>query len=473
MSLLLEDRSFFKDYFEFRDVLDHLAELRIDTLGGLINTPIFQEDVPWSDKHDQYAGVMYSKHKLDWPRLKLPHESLRRFAHVFFAPLGIRASFGDYVFFEWLMGFNPKADDVQREHFGHVSKVAWCCLKLIDTFKEIQSSLDGRSIYDIMVHSIQKKFESFCKDNGEDFDEDTDFGRLLAETTLLAAYAHDKGIILNFYDDLREKVLDAFRPIWGQSLLYYGGDVEGARRKYSSFCRGDCENIYEPHEECTKLDGVYPEDPRGMERVRAFFEEERVLGREFWLDVFCNDAAPRFPRTVYHESKKNYHGVYAALELLAMQIGYLRKRADKIQDHLEREFVLALAAQAVAFHDLKVDKRIDIEEAPQAFLLYLADEIQQWQRHQLDINKLLDARELDWIDGEIQQVCLEAEENDLFIEITKLSREADVRNITENIGKASRKIEKRLNTRGHFTIHYFIDRCNECGAPIERELVTV
>lgn len=465
---LLDDKRFFQDYFPFRAELERLSELRIGSLGDVINTPIFEEDVPWSDKHDQYANVMYSKDKMDWPRLKLPHESLRRFAHVFFAPLGIRASVGDYVFFEWLMGFNPSAGSVKREHFGHVSKVSWCCLKLIEIFKQVHTAdplAVYDNVYDVLISSVRKKFKSFCDDNHEDFNEDTDFERIFIEATLLAAYMHDKGIILNFYDDLREKVLHAFKPMWSQSLLFYGGDDKSARRKYSSFC--DCENVYEPHKACAT------EDISGMERVWKFFEKERVLGRDFWLDVFCNDAAPQFPKTVYSETKKNYHGVYAALELLTMQIGYLRTNADKFQDHLEREFILALAAEAVALHDLKVDKRIDIEESPSAFTLYLADEIQQWQRHQLDINKLLNEQELDWIDGEIQKVCLEAKDDDLFIEVIDISSETDIREITKKIAKASQKIQKRLDTRGHFTIHYFIDKCGKCEAAPKGDLVAV
>ncbi|MBI5870968.1 MAG: hypothetical protein HZB44_08485 [Actinobacteria bacterium] len=462
MRMLLDDKRFFKDYFNFRDELERISELRIDSLGEINRTPIFEEDVPWSDKHDQYADVMYSKNKMDWPRLKLPHESLRRFAHVYFAPLGIRASVGDYVFFEWLMGFNPSADNIKREHFGHVSKVAWCCWKLIEIFKEVQPA-DDVSVHEVLISSTRRKFKAFLDHVGVPLNEDTDFGRILLESVLLAAYMHDKGIILNFYDDLREKVLHAFKPMWDQSLLYYGGTGERARKKYSSFC--DCDNVYDGKNDCSV------EDVMGMERVCNFFAAERVLGRDYWHDIFCNYATSKFPRTIYDEVKKNYHGVYAALELLAMQIGCLQKNADQFSDSLEREFILALAAEAVALHDLKVEKRIDLEESPTAFLLYLADEIQQWQRHQLDINKLLNEQVLYWGDGEIQKVCIETDENDLFIQITKISNETDISKIKNDILKAERKIQERLDTKGLFTIHYFIDTCNICDVVPARDLI--
>ncbi len=473
---ILDDHAFKDGGMDFLAALLDVSSYRLERMGKKVR--LLSEEQSSIGEHDKFASLRYSGKEVNYTHLMVAHTALRKFSMPYFKPCGIQDPLSDYVYFEWLMGFNPVAEKIKRDHFAHISKVAWCCLCLIEAFKEIPFKKEP-NLFDHMTSLIKEKFETFCQENGVKPLSNPNYENMFLEIILLAAYVHDKGIIFNYFDDLRAKVLTAFRPMWKHSFLVYGGIEGEGRKKYSVMCQGKCAHLHEDHKKCKRRKESIEGDREGMQKLHEFLEGERVFGAEYWLNLFGTDIAPQLPRTIYcctsdddknnniclyckrdHGKKKIYHGFYAAWELLSLEIGFLPGMKELYDDCLEREFIFALAAQAVALHDLKSKQKIDIDEMPIAFLLYLADELQQWEREKLDLDALLERR-LDWVPGEISQVNLTVtKKNELIIGVP-LAKIYDKKRddygpqkakILRNIRKANTRINNRLNTRGYFSI---------------------
>jgi len=459
----LDDTAFFDDTVEFNYLVETLSQYRDRRFGPYPKSPIVSSPF---DKYHLFARLLYSQDKDDFSRLKSIHENLHRFSRSYFDPLGISDTFSDAIYFEWMQGFNPSRDRVQREHFAHVSKVAYCCWKLLQILEMIDAQ-DGGSVRTRLVRRIEEGFKEFCSRYGYVPAPDLNYDFLLEEIVLLAAYMHDKGTAFNFYDDLRSKLLASFSPLWNHSLLIYGGHRGRARNKYSLLCQKskECNVTCRANDPCNRRGLTSRWDPTGLRKLKKFLDKERVFRQKYWFNLLCTYVANRLPKTIYDmnldDGAKPCHGFYSALELLSIEISCLGRKKNGVRDGIEREYIFATAAQAILLHDLKdaIDE-VSIDETPAAYILGLADELQQWGRQRLDIDKLLQENILSWNPGEISQIRMKVDGPitrqmlDIYVPKNKIAH-GKVKDVTSNIRDANEMMQERFNNE-LFEVNYYV-----------------